>query len=395
MDRSRTIAAAGLSRRDWLRRIAGGSAALAAGCQAPRSTRPKDLAHGTTQPSVRSRSDVAVIKGVDLRKMTRQSIDAIGGIRTVVARGDRVLIKPNLLDGFVKDHYAFQSTRKGTPKQFGMITDAEVLCAVAELCLEGGASDVLIAESIRYGAFGLHGVNGPTLQQEVQTVNRRFGYKNRVRFEDLEPPLLAGKRLPDPAGLLRIPSPGTDLDEIVLCKKIASADKVISVPVLKSHHDCCVTLGIKNFMGATSYNHYTGATPGKHRAALHECRPGVDQAILDMVKFIQPDLTVIDGSIGMEGEGVYIFQGPRGPGLPVDLRQRCGGYYVIASRDLVAADATAARLIGFDPLRIKMLMLAHQQGMGRVHESDLRFRGTEGRLENLRFKTPACYPNFA
>ncbi len=391
MNRSSHIPAAPLTRRDWLRGIAGAGALLGGAAHGGQAHRPKSSA-ASTAPS--DRSDVAVMKGRDLRELTRRAVDAIGGIATVVKPHDRVLIKPNLLDGFGQDRYDFGSTHQGTPKQFGMISDPQVVCAVAELCLEAGASQVLVTESVAYGARGLHGVDGRTLQEGVQALNQRYGVSDRVRFEDLEPPLLPGNRQPDPAGLLRIKSPGTDLDEIVLCRKIASADKVISVPVLKSHHDCCVTLGIKNFMGATSYNHYTHATPGKHRAALHECRPGVDQAILDMVKFVHPDLTVIDGSIGMEGEGVYIFRGPKGPGIPVDFRARCGGYYVVASRDPVAADATATRLIGFDPRRIKMLMLARRQGMGRLHESDIRLHCSEKRLENLRFRTPACYPNF-
>ena len=89
----------------------------------------------------------------------------------------------------------------------------------------------------------------------------------------------------------------------------------------------------------------------------------------------------------MEGEGVHIWS----EGKPVNLMERYGSYFVIASRDLLAADATAARLIGMDPFDIRMMRVAYASGIGKLHESELKVF-TSGVLPTMHWEQPRCYP---
>jgi uncharacterized protein (DUF362 family) len=128
----------------------------------------------------------------------------------------------------------------------------------------------------------------------------------------------------------------TSLGALYLPETILDADLVVSMPKLKTHHWAGVTLSMKNFFGVVP-----GAVYGWPKNALHWA--GIQESILDINSTLPAKtFAIIDGVVGMEGNGP--IQGKAKP---------CG--VLVLSDDLVAADATAARLMSIDPARVRYI----------------------------------------
>jgi len=124
--------------------------------------------------------------------------------------------------------------------------------------------------------------------------------------------------------------------------KIATESAIVSAAKLKTHMSTNVTLGMKNMFGML-----TTKFKGKYHLR------GMDKVVHDIAATLPPQLTVIDGFVAMEG---------RGPvhGKPVQMDT------VIASTDVVGADATASRIMGFNPERIDHIRWADESGLGTM-----------------------------
>ena len=122
--------------------------------------------------------------------------------------------------------------------------------------------------------------------------------------------------------------------------KIANDSAIISAAKLKTHMNTKVTLGLKNMFGMLTT---------KFKAQYHI--RGIDKVIHDINKTLPPQVTVIDGFIGMEG---------RGPvhGQPVVMNT------IIASTDVVAADAVGSKIMGFNPFEIDHIRWCNESGIG-------------------------------
>jgi len=296
----------------------------------------------------------AIIEGGDLEAMTRQAIDALGGIDRIVDPGDKVLIKPNFaaLSRWSSDRNTITN---------GQCTKPEIVLAVADECLKAGASQVIIGEAgqdlfARWEvAVGLQGET--SLLKGVARLNELYGLK--VSLEWLNN---------STSRWVIVPS-RTEFGQIAVSSFVIDADKVISIPVLKTNHSCAVTISIKSFMGVTPIWLY-----GSPRIKLHQCDMGVGQCFLDVVKGIQPDLAIVDASIGAEGNAPRVAPGE---GLTVDVREHLGSWLMVAGSDLVAVDSTATRIIGHEPLYVKHLREAFAQGMGELREEHIKLVGTK------------------
>jgi uncharacterized protein (DUF362 family) len=113
-----------------------------------------------------------------------------------------------------------------------------------------------------------------------------------------------------------------------------------------------------------------GLLPDKFKGKYHA--KGISKVVVDINTVLKPALTVIDGFVGMEGKGPT-------DGTPVKMD------LIIAGKDVVATDATAARAMGFDPMEISHIRTAYQKGLGNIN--DIEILGS--RLEDVRriFKT--------
>jgi len=134
----------------------------------------------------------------------------------------------------------------------------------------------------------------------------------------------------------------------------------ITLPVLKTHFRCMITGALKNQYGCLE-------------DARHNFHDQLSQYICLVNAEVRPALALMDGTVGMEGDG------PKS-GVPrvCDL--------LLASADPVALDTAAARVMGFDPEPIEHLRLCHQQGLGRM--DGIRYPDLDPAEVNLRFQPP-------
>ncbi len=224
------------------------------------------------------------------------------GLREVGASlaGRSVLLKPNLVE------YDRGSVINTDPR----LVAATVL-AVRRL----GASSVLVAE-------------GPGHRRDTPFVVSASGLGERLgevgaRFVDL-----------NLAPVTRVPlhSRFTELGELWLPTPVVEADVVISMPKMKTHHWAGATLSMKNCFGCVP-----GRIYGWPKNVLHWA--GLQEAIVDVASAVRPELQIVDGIVGMEGNGPI-------DGTPVEA-----GVLVFGT-DPVATDSTAALVMGLDPAGI-------------------------------------------
>ena len=135
----------------------------------------------------------------------------------------------------------------------------------------------------------------------------------------------------------------------VRARAIAVESAIITVPSMKTLHHTTITMGLKNMFGMLTT---------RYKYPMH--RYGMNNIIYDICKTLPPTLSVIDGFYGKSGSGPW-----KGPPVKMDT--------IIASNDPVAADATAARCIGIDPLIIDHVRWLHEAGMGEI--TDIKIVG--------------------
>ncbi|MFV0529618.1 MAG: DUF362 domain-containing protein [Lachnospiraceae bacterium] len=234
----------------------------------------------------------------------RKAVALIGGMEQIVKPGNKVLIKPNFA--------AIPSERLS-----GAITRWEVTKAVADLVAEAGGVP-MIAESSAAGV-------------DTEKVIEFTGY-DKLREQGY--PVIDLKKekkckLPVENGLL--------LEELNTWELVRDADVIISVPVMKTHDQTEVTLGMKNLKGLIS---------DTQKKWFHT--HGVQEGVVDISATLKPALTVIDGTIAQEGYGPLF-------GDKVEMG------IVVASTDIVAADAVTSVLMGYEPEEVGITRIAATQ----------------------------------
>lgn len=292
--------------------------------------------------------------------MTREAVAAIGGIQTIVKPGDRVFIKPNFVTaGSAGARPIFRNGECAKP---------EIVLAIAEECLRVGASEVIVGDGAQVPRFAWERIT--TMDGETnlaaEAVRLMSAYTGKLSLACLNA---------DSSGWVDVPT-RTKLGVISISSLVAGADRVISVPVIKTHTNAALSLSMKNLMGVIS-NERHGGYP--YRAQIHTA--GLEQSFVDVVSAVKPDLAIIDGSICCEANGPTV-DAEGGRGRTVDMRDRLGSWVVLASTDLLAADATAARIVSHDPATIRQFSLARDQGIGQMAESAIQLEGA--RLSDLR-----------
>ncbi len=110
----------------------------------------------------------------------------------------------------------------------------------------------------------------------------------------------------------------------------------------------------------------------------HSSPQAIAQVYLDIVKSINPSLSIIDFSIGIEGDGPTTTWG----GTTLDMKKRIGSWAIIASRDIMAADATAARIMSHDTNKVTHLSMGYDMGMGEIRQEAIELLGEN--IDNLR-----------
>jgi uncharacterized protein (DUF362 family) len=230
----------------------------------------------------------------------------LDGLRLVRAnvRGRSVLLKPNLVEFF-----------RGS----SINTDPRMVVAAADALRRLGAASVVVAE-------------GPGHRRDTEAVVIASGLRDAL--DDAKLPFVDLNDAP----LVRTPlrTRFTGLRELWIPRVLRDTDVVVSMPKLKTHHWVGVTLSLKNCFGCMP-----GRVYGWPKDVFHV--RGIPESIVDIAAAVRPSLAIIDGIVGMQGDGP-IMGDPVSSGV------------VIVSRDPVAADVTGARLMGMDPEKVTYLM---------------------------------------
>lgn len=258
---------------------------------------------------------VAVAEGPDYTAITKKAISAVGGMRKFVKAGDVVVVKPNI--GWDRS------------SEMGANTHPKVVRAVVEECLAAGAKKVKVFDNtcndsrrcyvnsgIEGALKGMKGVDFKHVEQE--------------RFR-------------------KVALNGQFLKEWELYDEALSADVFINVPVAKHHGLSRLTLGLKNIMGVM----------GGNRGYIHR---SIDVALADINARLKSHLTVIDAT------RILTAHGPQGGNI-ADVKAL---HKVIASADIVAADAFATTLFGLKPADIAVTVAAHRRGLGEMSLERMR-----------------------
>ncbi len=289
-----------MKRREFIKDMAFGSLLL--------KFPPDLLAQSTTYP------DLAWIQGESPAQITKEAISALGGIQRFISRGDVVIVKPNI--GWDR-----------TPKQ-AACTNPEVVKTLVELCLGAGAKEVKVIDNPCNPARRTYARSG------IATAAKEAGAK--VLF-------------PNPYRLKKIPLNGEWLKEWEVYTEFIEADKIINVPIAKTHSLSRLTMGMKNWLGAL----------GGNRSQLHQ---KLDQAMIDLAAFFKPCLSVLDGY------RILIRNGPQGGRLSDTQLFKT----VVAGVDYVAVDAAGATFFDIQPQDLPYLQIANQKGLGEINLEKLK-----------------------
>ncbi len=285
---------------------------------------------------------VSLVRGETAAEAVQGAVDAIGGIKKVVKRGDKVFIKPNLVVPL--------------PRESGTVTDPEVVRAVIKLVKEAGASQIMVGDA-------------PVFIYKSRKAFEVTGMKEVVEDEEAEAVYL------DEEEYVEVKVPRAKLmNTIKLPKKLLDCDKFITVPKLKTHTMCRVSLAIKNQIGLLS---------PEEKQIYH--RTDIHQKVVDVTLAAKPDLAIVDGLVALEGQGPTY-----GNALKMGV--------IIAGEDLVSVDAVASSIMGFDPQEIPHIRLASLQGLGEMDLNKIEVKGASISEVRRYFKRPSAdvmgvYPN--
>ena len=263
--------------------------------------------------------DLVAIRNGEPEALFDHGIEALGGMRRFVKKGQKVVVKPNI--GW------------NVPPERAANTNPRLVRRIVEHCLQAGAKEVYVFDHTCDAWRDSYRASG--IEQAVKDAGGKLAPGNSESyFQTVAIP--GGHRLRR-----------TQEHELVL-----EADVFINVPVLKSHGGARLSVAMKNLMGVVWDR-------GEwHSNDLHQC-------IADFAGYRKPDLNVVDAW------NVMLRHGPRGVSTAdvVNMRSQ------LLSTDLVTADAAAARLFGLkQPEEVGYIRIAGEMGAGRMDLENLAIR---------------------
>jgi uncharacterized protein (DUF362 family) len=303
------------TRRKFLKAIAIGGIGATAGLALVRYFRKREFRAETFIASVPG-------YGADIRQRIIHGFEALG-ITSAEINGKRVLIKPNL----VEPHSGIAHIN----------THPLVIRAAVEAFLHLGAAKVVVAEGAGHRRDSLLVLEESGLADVL--------YEDRIPFIDL-----------NSAPVIKVRNLGgaSTLSALFLPKELVRADVTVSLAKMKTHHWAGITLSMKNLFGIMP-----GIIYGWPKNILHWV--GISESIVDINATVKPQLAIVDGIVGMEGDGPIM-------GTPVDAN------VIVMGRNLPAVDATCARIMGIEPQKIPYLKRAAKR-LGPIRESSIEQRG--------------------
>lgn len=261
----------------------------------------------------------------------KASVDLLGGISLFVKRGEKILIKPNLLSA--------------KPPEFAITTHPVIIEAVIRIVQDAGAIP-FVGDSP-----GIGSVFRVASRSGILEVCREYGVK-----------------IVDFTNSIDVVNPkGKTFKRFQIARDTLECDGIINVPKLKTHTQMLLTLGVKNLFGCIV---------GKRKSRWH-LAAGVDRhafarMLVDLYLLIQPRLTIVDGIIGMEGNGPGSSGTPRNIGL------------LFVSADCIALDAVITEVLGMDAEALFTTKVAREDGLGETFLKGIEIHGEK--IEDIKIK---------
>ena len=296
-----------LKRRDFLRL----AAAAGIGAAFPASFGTLfDYAAAASGP------DLVVAQGTSPRQILRAAVGGFGGMGRFVSRGDIVVVKPNI--GWDRR------------PEFAANTNPEVVAEIVKLCLEAGAKKVKVFDRPVNDARRCYTQSG--IADAAGKAGAEVKYMDERKFRD-------------------VTLKGEALKSWPLYTDIFEADKIINVPIAKTHGLAGLTLSLKNWMGVM----------GGSRGRIHQ---NLDESLLDVAGVIKPTLTVLDAV------RILTASGPQGGNLAhVKVMNT-----VIAGVDQIAVDSYGATLFGKKGTDLDYIRLAAKRNFGQSNLKKLNIK---------------------
>lgn len=271
--------------------------------------------------------------GADITKLIMAGFHELGILPEEV-RYKRIMLKANIVE-----------PHRGATH---IVTNPAVVYAAAEAFLKMGAAGVVVAE-------GSGHCRDSYMLLEESGMDKIMGHA-KIEFRDL-----------NNDDWIREPNAGykTRIKSFVLPATIRQVDWIVSMPKLKTHHWAGITLSMKNLFGVMPGTFY-----GWPKNVLHNA--GINQSIIDITATVKPHFAIVDGIVGMEGDGPIM-------GTP---KQAC---VILMGRNVAAVDATGARLMGINPRKVEYLADAEHH-LGPIRDSLISQRGESWRALATNFQ---------
>ena len=254
--------------------------------------------------------DLVAVKGGEPEVMFDKAIESLGGMKSFVLKGQTVVVKPNI-------GWDVSPERAGN-------TNPKLVKRIVEHCYNAGAKEVLVFDHTcdnwtrAYKNSGIEQAAGDAGAKVVSGATEGF-------YQEVS-----------------IPN-GKSLKKAKVHELLLGSHVLINVPVLKVHDGARATISMKNFMGVVWDRGYW------HRNDLQQC-------IADFATYCKPALNIVDAYNVMKNNG------PRGTSVDDVVTMKS----LLISRDIVAADAAAARMLGFEPADIEHIKLASDMHVGKI-----------------------------
>lgn len=267
---------------------------------------------------------IASVSGYDqdIRKVILSGFRELG-ISAEGIKGKIILLKPNLV--------------KPQKHLDHICTHPLVIRGAIEAFLSLGAAEVFVAEASGHGRDSFIDLEESGLADIL--------YEDRIPFVDL-----------NESSVLKAKNQGqkSQLEYLYFPEEVYKADIIVSMAKMKTHHWAGVTLSMKNMFGVMP-----GIVYGWPKNLLHWA--GIDECIYDINATLKPWLAIVDGIVGMEGNGPIM-------GDPVRSN------VIIMGLNCPAVDATCARIMGIEPSKIPYLKYASGK-IGPISETNIEQRG--------------------
>jgi len=261
--------------------------------------------------------EMAIIQGDDPAQLARQAIEELGGMRRFIARGDVVLVKPNI--GWDR-----------TPEQAAN-TNPDVVAEIVRQCSNAGAKRVIVTD---------------VSCNDARRCFQRSGIAEAAQRAG------ADVILPEPSRFKEVDLQGEVLHAWPVFDPFLNVDKIINVPIAKHHGLTGTTLGMKNWYGIL----------GGQRFQLHQ---RIHESLVDLADFVRPTLTIIDCY------RILLRNGPTGGNLEDVLLKKT----LVAGTDPVALDAYVAKAYwNMEVDALPYLKMAAKRGLGTYQFETVRTR---------------------